>query len=177
MNPSAIFRSSQRPVITLKTRLGFKRVFKPAALLVVCFIFQFSQKSYAQVSVEYLIVGGGGGGGGGNDRTGGGGSGGRVRTGTMSLSSGSYSVTIGSGGRGGSGTGTSSQSGTSSTFNSVESIGGGSGGWRVDNGSLYSPSNQAFAGGNHHYGGVWNSAGVSGSVAYGGGGGYDASSN
>ncbi len=76
MNPSAIFRSSQRPVITLKTRLGFKRVFKPAALLVLCFLFQFSQKSYAQTTVDILVVGGGGGAG--YARGGGGGGGGYI---------------------------------------------------------------------------------------------------
>ena len=81
--------------------------------------------------LEYLVVAGGGGGG--NSNGGGGGAGG-FRTGTgLSVTAGTnYTVTVGAGG--GAGTGRSSPyvaptSGFDSTFSSITSAGGGSGGY------------------------------------------------
>lgn len=74
---------------------------------------------------DYLIVAGGGGGG---YRHGAGGGAGGVLQGSLDLAVQSYSVVIGAGGAGASGTGTRSNSGTNSTFASLEAIGGGGGG-------------------------------------------------
>ena len=139
--------------------------YRAAMILIVCAC--FSMISYAQLTVDYLVVGAGGGGGhGGNDRTSGGGSGGQVKTGSLSVNSGTgYTVTIGTGSMGG--------NGGNSVFATITSIGGGRGGYRTDNGTLYQASNSAYAGGSHHYS---NTAGVTGNVAFGGGQGYDSGS-
>lgn len=85
--------------------------------------------------VSYLVVGGGGGGGGsgGDGWNGGGGGAGGMRTGTLSVTSGSYTVTVGSGGSGGTSNGPTNSSnkaasGGSSTLVSITSVGGGGGG-------------------------------------------------
>jgi hypothetical protein len=79
--------------------------------------------------VEYLIVAGGGGGGGistGNVGGGGGGGAGGVRTGSVSVSTGGYPVTMGAGGTAGT-SGTKGGTGGSSSFAGVTATGGGGG--------------------------------------------------
>src|SRR3989344_4594157 len=78
------------------------------------------------INVDYLVVGGGGGGG----SYGGGGAGG-YRTGTMTLTAGSYLVVIGGGGVGGK----TGVNGVDSSFNGIVSKGGGGGGKWNENGS------------------------------------------
>lgn len=82
-------------------------------------------------SVEYLVVGGGGGGGNGYDTGGGGGGGGgMVRTGTLSVTSGtSYTITVGGGGAGGANIRSDRPGldGDPSVFDSITSLGGGGG--------------------------------------------------
>ncbi len=90
-------------------------------------------------SVTYLVVGGGGGGGG---RVGGGGGGGGIKTGTITLASGSYAIAVGTGGaggianpstsldKGGNGTGSSITGGTTS----IITHGGGGGGFSMGSG-------------------------------------------
>ena len=83
------------------------------------------------VTVDYLAIAGGGGGGGHmsggwyNDPAGGGGAGGMI-TGTMSVTSGSYSVTIGAGGV--SRSTAAALNGGNTTFSSATAVGGGGGG-------------------------------------------------
>jgi len=90
------------------------------------------------LSVEYLVVAGGGGGGGGPSDlgrvgAGGGGAGGyRVSESPLTLSSGSYAVTVGAGGAGAIG-GASGADGGDSIFASITATGGG-GGARAQNG-------------------------------------------
>ena len=74
-------------------------------------------------SVEYLVAAGGGGGG----RAGGGGGAGGLRIGSISLTDGSYTVTIGAGGAGGQ-SGVQSSNGENSVFDSVTATCGGGGG-------------------------------------------------
>jgi len=92
--------------------------------------------------VEYLVVGGGGGGG---YNIGGGGGAGRVRSGTLSRSVGSYTVTIGAGGAGIITAGPAN-AGSSSVFDTITSEGGAGGGsrywrrfgrWRLWHGKQY----------------------------------------
>jgi hypothetical protein len=106
-------------------------------------------------SVDYLVVGGGGGGG--FDGAGGGG-GGQVKTGSISLASGSYSVTIGNGGANATGFGAQAGNGGSTTLSlptPIVSIGGGGGGSKGANGAT---------GGNGGGGGHSNYAGAAGAV-------------
>ena len=83
------------------------------------------------VTVDYLAIAGGGGGGGHmsggwyNDSAGGGGAGGMI-TGTMSVTSGSYSITIGAGGV--SRSTAAALNGGNTTFSSATAVGGGGGG-------------------------------------------------
>ena len=70
-------------------------------------------------TIQYLVVAGGGGGGSG-DWSGGGGAGG-LRTGSQSISSGTYSIVVGSGGA-------VNTNGQNSSFNGITSIAGGRGG-------------------------------------------------
>jgi hypothetical protein len=81
-------------------------------------------QTFATTSVDYLIVAGAGGGGG--NRGGGGGAGGML-TGSTSLSTNSYSITIGSGGSAG-GDGAPGGDGSSSSALGLTAVGGGSGG-------------------------------------------------
>jgi len=76
------------------------------------------------LSVDYLIVAGGGGGGG---LVGGGGGGGGVISGSETIVSGTYSVTVGSGGAGGSAIQGNGGPGDNSLFNGHTAIGGGGG--------------------------------------------------
>jgi hypothetical protein len=79
--------------------------------------------------IEYLIVAGGGGGGSRVLSGGGGGGAGGMLTGNMTLSVGSYTVTIGGGGTGGPSTAaTAGTKGSNTVFNTVTSEGGGGGG-------------------------------------------------
>ena len=119
--------------------------------------------SITGTSVDYLVVGGGGGGG---DTGGGGGGGGQVKTGSVSLLSGSFAVTIGNGGSGGTSAGTAAANGGSSTLSlptPVVSIGGGGGGMGL--------SPNGLSGGNGGGGGHLNNGnppGVGGTAAVGG---------
>jgi hypothetical protein len=113
--------------------------------------------------IDYLVVGGGGGGG---DTGGGGGGGGQVKTGSVSLLSGSFGVTIGNGGTGGTSAGTPASNGGTTTLSlptPVVSIGGGGGGMGLSpNGS----SGGNGGGGGHLNNG--NPPGVGGTAAVGG---------
>ena len=75
--------------------------------------------------IEYLVVAGGGGGG---KYEGGGGGAGGVLTGTVSKSTGSYTVTVGSGGAAGNGVDYNGSNGNDSVFDNLTAIGGGGGG-------------------------------------------------
>jgi len=119
--------------------------------------------SITGTSVDYLVVGGGGGGG---DTGGGGGGGGQVKTGSASLLSGSFAVTIGNGGSGGTSAGTAAANGGSTTLSlltPVVSIGGGGGGMGL---SLNGLSGGNGGGGGHLNNG--NPPGVGGTAAVGG---------
>ena len=50
MKATTIFKSSQRPVKTVNTRLGFKRVFTPATVILFCLFFYFPQGSAYSLS-------------------------------------------------------------------------------------------------------------------------------
>ncbi len=144
----------------------------------------------APLTVEYLVIGGGGGGGSDDSSwmEGGGGGGGGFVTGTISLASGPYSVTVGGGGAGSTQySDLNGANGSNSVFNGVTAYGGGGGG------SGYAPSqagnNGGCGGGGYgegvHAGGTgtqgYNGGSGVGSAGGGGGGagsqGADASSN
>jgi hypothetical protein len=80
--------------------------------------------------IEYLVVAGGGGGG--ASWEGGGGGAGGLMTGTVAISSGSYTITRGAGGVGGRGSGASAMrvptNGSNSSFSGFVALGGGVGG-------------------------------------------------
>jgi len=78
-------------------------------------------------SVEYLVVAGGGAGGGAGQSNAGGGGAGGFRTGTISVSAQSYSITVGAGGTGAGGN-VRGENGSDSIFSAITSIGGGGGG-------------------------------------------------
>ena len=77
------------------------------------------------LTCDVLVVAGGGGGGG---RIGGGGGGGGFRTGTLSLTTTTYNVTVGGGGARSTGEFNDAANGTDSIFSSITSTGGGKGG-------------------------------------------------
>jgi hypothetical protein len=81
----------------------------------------FVLSSPDSLDVQYLMVGGGGGGGGNTNGAGGGGGGGAVDTGNITLTSGSFPVTVGTGGDAG-------QDGGATTWNGISVLGGGYGG-------------------------------------------------
>ena len=120
-------------------------------------------------SVDYLVVGGGGGGG--FDGAGGGG-GGQVKTGTLSLASGSYAVTIGNGGANATSFGAQAGNGGSTTLSfptPIVSIGGGGGGSKGANGAT---GGNGGGGGHSNYAGAAGAAGgFAGGNANGDGGG------
>jgi hypothetical protein len=120
-------------------------------------------------SVDYLVVGGGGGGG--FDGAGGGG-GGQVKTGSISLASGSYAVTIGNGGANATGFGAQAGNGGSTTLSlptPIVSIGGGGGGSKGANGAT---GGNGGGGGHSNYAGAAGAAGgFAGGNANGDGGG------
>lgn len=96
--------------------------------------------SSSNASIQYLVVGGGGGGagspavgGGGDYKGGGGGGGGQISTGTASVASGAYTITVGAGGAGGVGN-NDGANGSSSSAVGITSIGGGGGGNEGGNG-------------------------------------------
>jgi hypothetical protein len=123
----------------------------------------------APLTVEYLVIGGGGGGGSddSNWQEGGGGGGGGFVTGTISLASGPYSVTVGGGGAGSTQySDLNGANGSNSVFNGVTAYGGGGGG------SGYAPSqagNNGGCGGGGYGEGVH--AGGTGTQGYNGGSG------
>ncbi|MEN9998528.1 MAG: hypothetical protein RI922_1518 [Bacteroidota bacterium] len=128
----------------------------------------------APATVEYLVVGGGGGGG--FDGAGGGG-GGQVKTGTVTLGSGTYTVTIGNGGANATSVGTQAGDGGTTTLSfptAISSIGGGGGGSKQANGR---PGANGGGGGHNasatQTGGASTVGGFSGGSnnAFGGGGG------
>tara|TARA_B100001248_G_scaffold150499_1_gene112894 strand:- start:553 stop:1821 length:1269 start_codon:yes stop_codon:yes gene_type:complete len=120
------------------------------------------------LSSEYLIVAGGGGGG---AQTGGGGGAGGMRTGTSTLSTASYSITVGAGGNAAPAQSQPprASSGTDSVFNSITSIGGGGGG-SYQGGSINSQSTGAN-GGSGGGGAAMSSPGGSGTSGQGNNGG------
>lgn len=82
----------------------------------------YSFTTYWTINVQYLVVGGGGGAGYGS-----GGAGGMLE-GTMTLTPGTYTITVGGGGSGRTGTYQSGDNGGNSQFHTVTSLGGGGGG-------------------------------------------------
>lgn len=117
-------------------------------------------------SVDYLVVAGGGGGGTGLN-SGGGGAGGLRSTVTatggggslesaLSMSPGSYTVTVGAGGTRGASNGTVGNNGSNSVFSSITSVGGGGGG---GSGSL-----NGVAGGSGGGGGLYETVGGAGTA-------------
>jgi hypothetical protein len=121
-------------------------------------------------TVDYLIVGGGGGGG---DRHGGGGGAGGFLSGTLSISQGSYAVTVGAGGAGGNYESSNSSprgSGLRGQDSSIAGIGtalGGGGGGTFDG----NPSGSFGSGGG---GGGNNRPGIAGTSGQGSSGGSGA---
>ena len=113
--------------------------------------------------INYLVVGGGGGGGGGTYNLGGansltncggsGGSGGVITTGTITITAGTYSITVGNGGNGGNGASSNNTSspgnGESSIFGTIQS----SGGTRGNPGSGRGPISGGYNGTIYGYGG------------------------
>lgn len=83
------------------------------------------------LTCDYLVVAGGGGGAANtaSNQSGGvgGGGGGGFRTGTLSLSATSHTVTVGAGGAGSSTSGTSGSNGSTSVFSTINTTGGGGG--------------------------------------------------
>ena len=99
--------------------------------------------------VEYLVIAGGGGGGGNSGATGGGGGGaGGYRTGYLSVSAQSYTITVGDGGN-------AESAGSSSIFSTITSAGGGLGAY----------SNTAGGGGGSGGGGTRNGGCTAGGAA------------
>ena len=91
------------------------------------------------VAIEYLVIAGGGGGGGndgGHDHSGGSGGGGAGghRTGTVTPSANTHTITVGGGGAGNS-SAASGSDGSTSAFGGVSSVGGGGGGGVNSDGS------------------------------------------
>jgi hypothetical protein len=165
-----IFKSmSTKHLMTKGTTIFFRAAM---FLLVIGF---FSNISQAQLSVDYLVVGGGGGGG---FNTGGGG-GGQVKIGNISLSGGTFSVTIGAGGVGSTTLNTQGSNGESTTLSlptPIVSIGGGGGGSSgsvgasgVANGG--GGGGGSFSGGTAVSGGFAGGSGGNGTNNGGGGGG------
>jgi hypothetical protein len=100
-----------------------------------------------QKTVNYLIVAGGGGGGDNGDYSSGGGGAGGYKLGSITLSAGTYSVTVGDGGLGGQDANTIvNKIGGNSSFASITADGGG-GGAGGDNNPDVSPSNVGGSGG------------------------------
>jgi hypothetical protein len=121
-------------------------------------------------SVTYLVVGGGGGGG---SWYGGGGGAGGLRTGTLSVSPGSYTVTVGAGGTTGS-AGASGNDGNESVFATIAAAGGGGGGGRYtagNSGGSGGGGGSGTAKGNGNTPATSPSQGNNGGNAYCGGGG------
>jgi hypothetical protein len=153
---------------------GAAGFFRAATLILVSGF--FSMISYAQLSVDYLVVGGGGGGG---YQTGGGGGGGQVITGNISLSGGTFSVTIGAGGTGSTNnpTNSSSSNGQTTTLSlptPIVSIGGGGGGSASEGASGVANGGgggAGFTGGTAVSGGKNGGSGGTGTNGGGGGGG------
>lgn len=125
--------------------------------------------------VEYLIGAGGGGGG---SFAGGGGGGGGVKTGSVSMTSGTFPVVVGGGGAGAVGNAGPGANGGNSTFNGLTATGGGGG--AGGNGSAAAAGGSggggayASAAGGAGTGGQGNNGGTGGGATYyaaGGGGG------
>ena len=136
-------------------------------------------QALTSVTVDYLVVGGGGGGG--ARYMGGGGGAGGFLTGSSTINSGNYSITVGNGGLGGQSENTRGNNGGNSVFNGITAYGGGGGGsWSSTAGGLQGGS----GGGNSGYsqgGGAspivagQGNSGAPGNI-YGGGGGGGAGS-
>jgi hypothetical protein len=102
--------------------------------------------------VEYLVVAGGGGGGG---RSGGGGGAGGMLTGSMSMSTGSHTITVGTGGAGGAGGGGLGTNGGNSSIGALVTTTGGGGGGSDGNNN----GKAGGSGGGGRYGasgGIWD---------------------
>lgn len=130
-------------------------------------------------TASVLCVAGGGGGAGGNGGSGGGGAGG-VTNGSLSISVGSYSVTVGAAGAGGQAQGVTGSNGTNSAVSGVTTAigGGGGGGWNTNGGGASGGSGGGAGGQNNTAGsgtsGQGNNGGTSATPSspyYTGGGG------
>ena len=135
------------------------------------------------VTVDYLVIAGGGGGGGHmsggwyNDPAGGGGAGGMI-TGTMSVTSGSYSITIGAGGV--SRSTAAALNGGNTTFSSATAVGGGGGGAGAANNAQtqrFGQSGGSGGGGGGPAGLQATATGGSGTSGQGNAGGFGGSSS
>lgn len=114
---------------------------------------------YSPVDVEVLVVAGGGAGGNGVPAAscgGGGGAGGVLYSSVMTLSAGSYPVTVGAGGASG------GQNGGNSIFNTLTAIGGGAGGNNGNGGSTGQGQVGGSGGGGSTGTGVSGAAGTAG---------------
>jgi len=142
------------------------------------------------LTCDYLVVAGGGGGGAdeNGNQGGGGGGAGAMLTGSTSVSTTSYTVTVGAGGAGSLTIG--GTQGSNSVFSSITSTGGGAGGWNTENGgnggsgggaggygsgtggtaTTGGNAGGAAASGRAGGGGGASAAGGTGSTAYGGNG-------
>ena len=121
-------------------------------------------------TIDYLIVAGGGGGG---ARHGGGGGAGGMITGSMSITPGTYSITVGAGGDGTpAGATTRGSQGTDTTGLGYTVVGGGGGGGRTQG-----PGGSGGSGGGGNTGGVGNGSGGTGTTGQGNNGGASAPSH
>ena len=181
--------SAQRPVapengdIRFNTELGQPEWYSDASSEWVLF------KDGPTFDVEYLVIAGGGGGGSGQPaggiRTGGGGGAGGYRCNVpgessggnssaesaLSLSAGTYTVTVGAGGATSGIDGATGNSGSSSTFNTVISTGGGGGGKGGSSGNDGVAGGSGGGGGaDYTYANADGGAGTSGQGSAGGAG-------
>lgn len=132
-----------------------------------------------EVEVEYLVVAGGGGGGkdgfSSTRAAGGGGAGGYLAS-SLTLNSGTYSLTVGAGGIGGTGSSNTSVlggTGSESVFSSVTSSGGGGGGGHSSDTNFPGQPGASGGGGSN---GIAGGTGISGQ-GFAGGTGYSANPN
>jgi hypothetical protein len=123
-------------------------------------IYSLADIANMEIGVEFMILAGGGGGGGANNFqcAGGGGGGGGIKTGTIGLSIGSYTVVVGTGGAGAtSGTTVNGSNGGDSSAFGITANGGGGGGGS----SSGATGNAGSSGGNGGGGGNGAAGGTS----------------
>lgn len=125
---------------------------------------------YDSGTIDYLMVAGGGGGG---ARHGGGGGAGGMNTGSMSITPGTYSISVGAGGAGTpSGATTRGSPGTDTTGLGYTAVGGGGGGGRTQG-----VGGSGGSGGGGNTAGSGNQSGGTGTAGQGNNGGTSASSH